>query len=69
MLIYLDQAWEAQRAAGRHTLQGLYSAVMDGAVERVRPKMMTVTAIIAGLLPVLWGSERGRVSCGGSRRR
>ena len=59
MLIYLDQAWEAQRAAGRHTLHGLYSAVMDGAVERVRPKMMTVTAIIAGLLPVLWGSGAG----------
>jgi len=59
MLIYLDQAWEAQRAAGRHSLQGLYGAVMDGAVERVRPKMMTVTAIIAGLLPVLWGSGAG----------
>jgi Cu(I)/Ag(I) efflux system membrane protein CusA/SilA len=59
MLIYLDQAWEAQRAAGRHTLHGLYSAVMEGAVERVRPKMMTVTAIIAGLLPVLWGSGAG----------
>jgi copper/silver efflux system protein len=59
MLIYLDHAWEAQRAAGRYSLRGLYDAVMEGAVERVRPKMMTVTAIIAGLLPVLWGSGAG----------
>ncbi|MBL8979293.1 MAG: efflux RND transporter permease subunit, partial [Gemmatimonadetes bacterium] len=59
MLIYLDHAWEAQRAAGRHSLRGLYEAVMEGAVERVRPKMMTVTAIIAGLLPMLWGSGAG----------
>jgi copper/silver efflux system protein len=59
MLIYLDQAWEAERVAGRQSLRGLYHAVMEGAVERVRPKMMTVTAIIAGLLPVLWGSGAG----------
>ncbi|MDZ4862840.1 MAG: CusA/CzcA family heavy metal efflux RND transporter, partial [Gemmatimonadota bacterium] len=59
MLIYLDHAWEAQRVAGRHSLRGLYDAVMEGAVERVRPKMMTVTAIIAGLLPMLWGSGAG----------
>jgi Cu(I)/Ag(I) efflux system membrane protein CusA/SilA len=59
MLIYLDQAWEAQRAAGQVSLRGLYQAVMEGAVERVRPKMMTVTAIIAGLLPMLWGSGAG----------
>jgi Cu(I)/Ag(I) efflux system membrane protein CusA/SilA len=32
---------------------------MEGAVERVRPKMMTVTAIMAGLLPILWGSGTG----------
>lgn len=59
MLIYLDHAWQAEHAAGRHSLSGLYDAVMEGAVERVRPKMMTVTAIIAGLLPVLWGSGAG----------
>jgi copper/silver efflux system protein len=59
MLIYLDHAWEAQQAAGAPSLRGLYEAVMEGAVERVRPKMMTVTAIIAGLLPVLWGSGAG----------
>jgi Cu(I)/Ag(I) efflux system membrane protein CusA/SilA len=59
MLIYLENAWQAQRAAGQVSLQGLYTAVIEGAVERVRPKIMTVTAIIAGLLPVLWGSGAG----------
>ena len=37
----------------------LYGAVMEGAVERVRPKMMTVTAIMAGLLPIMWGTGTG----------
>ncbi len=60
MLIYLDHAWAARRAAGgRPTVRELYEAVMEGAVERVRPKMMTVTAIMAGLLPILWGSGAG----------
>jgi Cu(I)/Ag(I) efflux system membrane protein CusA/SilA len=59
MLIYLNHAWEARRAAGQLSMRGLYHAVMEGAVERVRPKMMTVTAIIAGLLPMLWGSGAG----------
>ena len=60
MLIYLDHAWAAQRADGRiPTLRNLYDAVMEGAVERVRPKMMTVTAIMAGLLPIMWGSGSG----------
>jgi Cu(I)/Ag(I) efflux system membrane protein CusA/SilA len=64
MLIYLDHAWEAVkvtcRAAGRSPdVTDLYAAVMEGAVERVRPKMMTVTAIMAGLLPILWGTGTG----------
>jgi Cu(I)/Ag(I) efflux system membrane protein CusA/SilA len=60
MLIYLDHAWAARRAAGgRPTLRQLYDAVMEGAVERVRPKLMTVTAIMAGLLPILWGGGAG----------
>ncbi|HET7456632.1 MAG TPA: CusA/CzcA family heavy metal efflux RND transporter [Gemmatimonadaceae bacterium] len=60
MLIYLDHAWNARRADGRApTLRDLYDAVVEGAVERVRPKMMTVTAIMAGLLPILWGSGAG----------
>jgi len=64
MLIYLDHAWEElktqRRAAGREpTAADLYEAVMEGAVERVRPKMMTVVAIMAGLLPILWGTGTG----------
>ena len=60
MLIYLDHAWKARQAEGRRpTARDLYDAVMEGAVERVRPKMMTVTAIMAGLLPILWGSGAG----------
>jgi Cu(I)/Ag(I) efflux system membrane protein CusA/SilA len=64
MLIYLDHAWEDVkvkcRAAGREPGAGdLYGAVMEGAVERVRPKMMTVVAIMAGLLPIMWGTGTG----------
>ncbi|MHB1310947.1 MAG: efflux RND transporter permease subunit [Gemmatimonadaceae bacterium] len=60
MLIYLDQAWKARLArGGRPTVGDLYTAVIEGAVERVRPKMMTVTAIMAGLLPILWGNGTG----------
>jgi Cu(I)/Ag(I) efflux system membrane protein CusA/SilA len=62
MLIYLDHAWAAQKSAlaGRcPTVAELYAAVMEGAVERVRPKMMTVVAIMAGLLPIMWSTGTG----------
>jgi copper/silver efflux system protein len=64
MLIYLDQALEhlkAERAAqGRpFTRADLYEAIMVGSVERVRPKTMTVVAIMAGLLPILWSTGTG----------
>jgi len=64
MLIYLDHAWEAvkekRRAeGGQPTVGDLYEAVMEGAVERVRPKMMTVVAIMAGLLPIMWSTGTG----------
>ena len=60
MLIYLDQAWTAHRKSGvAMRRQDLYAAVMEGAVERVRPKMMTVTAIMAGLLPIMWSTGAG----------
>ena len=64
MLIYLDHAWEeikAKRAAEGAAVAAadLYAAIMEGAVERVRPKMMTVVAIMAGLLPIMWGSGTG----------
>jgi Cu(I)/Ag(I) efflux system membrane protein CusA/SilA len=60
MLIYLDHAWAARGRAGRvPTIGDLYAAIVEGAVERVRPKLMTVTAIMAGLLPILWGGGTG----------
>ena len=64
MLIYLDHAMSDLRA--RRAAEGrvfgpddLYAAIMDGAVERVRPKMMTVAAIMAGLLPIMWAHGTG----------
>ena len=64
MLIYLDTAFrelvEHRRAQARPLTRGdIHAAIMEGAVERVRPKMMTVAAIIAGLLPILWSHGTG----------
>ncbi|HYD08359.1 MAG TPA: efflux RND transporter permease subunit, partial [Reyranella sp.] len=64
MLIYLDQAMAERQARcaaeGRaFSREDLRAAIMQGAVERVRPKMMTVTAIVAGLLPILWNEGTG----------
>jgi copper/silver efflux system protein len=64
MLIYLDRALAEIRQ--RRISEGqpmrradLHEAIMEGAVERVRPKMMTVVAIMAGLLPILWSTGTG----------
>jgi Cu(I)/Ag(I) efflux system membrane protein CusA/SilA len=64
MLIYLDNAFREiaeQRKAEEQPLSrnDLYHAIMEGAVARVRPKIMTVAAIIAGLLPILWSTGTG----------
>lgn len=64
MLIYLDIALtelQARRKAeGRpFTHDDLFAAIMSGAVDRVRPKMMTVVAIMAGLLPIMWSHGTG----------
>jgi Cu(I)/Ag(I) efflux system membrane protein CusA/SilA len=64
MLIYLDQALNEVKAEcdgeGRaFTRADLNHAIMLGAVERVRPKMMTVIAIMAGLVPILWSTGAG----------
>ena len=64
MLIYLDHAWQAAQtrcaAENRRAASAdLYAAVMEGAVERVRPKLMTVVAIMAGLLPIMWSRGAG----------
>ena len=55
MLLYLDQAWERHRLAGQmNTTADLHAAVKEGAVQRIRPKIMTVCAILFGLLPIMW---------------
>ena len=60
MIVYLDEAWRhLKRTKAELSASDLYHAVMEGAVQRVRPKMMTVTAIIAGLLPIMWGHGAG----------
>jgi Cu(I)/Ag(I) efflux system membrane protein CusA/SilA len=60
MLIFLEEAVARYKREGRlNTRRDLEDAIFEGAVLRVRPKMMTVTAIMAGLLPIMWGSGTG----------
>ena len=59
MLLYLKHAWEARLAAGRTDEAALLDAIREGAVQRVRPKAMTVAVILAGLFPIMWGSGTG----------
>ncbi|MCU1748436.1 efflux RND transporter permease subunit [Pseudomonas sp. 6D_7.1_Bac1] len=59
MLLYLKNAWAEREDAGDSTERGLVEAIREGAVQRVRPKAMTVAVIIAGLLPILLGSGTG----------
>lgn len=55
MLLYLDQAWERFRAEGRMATMGdLQEAIVEGAAQRIRPKVMTIAAILFGLLPIMW---------------
>jgi Cu(I)/Ag(I) efflux system membrane protein CusA/SilA len=60
MLLYLDVAHDRWKREGRiNNIGELEGAVMEGAVQRVRPKMMTVLAILMGLLPIMWSSGTG----------
>jgi Cu(I)/Ag(I) efflux system membrane protein CusA/SilA len=60
MLLYLDQAFEQRRRDGQmRGLSDLREAIDHGAVRRVRPKIMTATTIIAGLLPIVWSHGAG----------
>jgi copper/silver efflux system protein len=60
MLLYLDHAYEKYVKAGRmRSLHDLQEAVEEGAVKRIRPKMMTVMAILLGLLPIMWSTGAG----------
>jgi copper/silver efflux system protein len=60
MLLYLDHAFEQARSSGRmKTPADLCEAIDHGAVQRVRPKIMTATVIIMGLLPIMWSTGTG----------
>lgn len=60
MIVYLDEVYDRRKREGRmSTARDLYDAIIEGAVMRVRPKMMTVTAIMAGLLPIMWSRGTG----------
>ncbi len=60
MILYLDEFYDRDHREGRlRSLHDLVKAITGGAVQRVRPKMMTVTAIMAGLLPIMWSTGTG----------
>jgi Cu(I)/Ag(I) efflux system membrane protein CusA/SilA len=61
MVIYLNEAVERKRAeaGGRLTREDLKEAVIEGAVLRLRPKVMTVSTVVAGLLPIMWSASAG----------
>jgi Cu(I)/Ag(I) efflux system membrane protein CusA/SilA len=59
MLLYLKNAWEAKKESGKTGEADLVDAIREGAVQRVRPKAMTVAVIVAGLLPILLDSGTG----------
>jgi len=59
MLLYLRNSWDRRLAAGRDTDEDLLDAIREGAVQRVRPKAMTVAVILAGLLPIMAGGGTG----------
>jgi Cu(I)/Ag(I) efflux system membrane protein CusA/SilA len=59
MVVYLEEALERKMAAGELTREGIREAAMEGAVLRLRPKLMTVSTVIAGLLPIMWSTATG----------
>jgi Cu(I)/Ag(I) efflux system membrane protein CusA/SilA len=61
MVIYLDEAVRRKSSAnsGTLTIEGLHEAVMEGALLRLRPKVMTVATVVAGLLPIMWSARTG----------
>jgi Cu(I)/Ag(I) efflux system membrane protein CusA/SilA len=59
MLLYLKQAWQARISSGKTSDSDLLDAIREGAVLRVRPKAMTVAVIIAGLVPIMFGTGTG----------
>ncbi len=60
MIIFLDEAYDRWQREGRlHSMADLREAIIEGAVQRVRPKLMTASAILIGLLPIMWSHGTG----------
>ena len=60
MVIYLEEAVRRKMASGAEfTIEKLHEAVMEGALLRLRPKVMTVATVVAGLLPIMWSTHTG----------
>ncbi len=60
VLVYIDHAYQKKmNHGGINNKKDVRQAVMEGTLDRVRPIMMTVTAIIGGLLPIIWGTGTG----------
>ncbi|HET9594943.1 MAG TPA: efflux RND transporter permease subunit [Anaeromyxobacteraceae bacterium] len=60
MIVYIDHAYERRRRAGKiRDLSDIVWAHMEGTVQRVRPKLMTVATMLAGLVPLLWATGSG----------
>ena len=60
MVIYLEEAVRRKIASiGTLTNEALHEAVMEGALLRLRPKVMTVATVVAGLLPIMWSTRTG----------
>ena len=59
MVVYLEEALHRKAAEGPLTREGVRQAAMDGAVLRLRPKLMTVSTVVLGLLPILWSTATG----------
>ena len=60
MLLYLTLAWRRRSEEGRlRTFEDLREAIVEGAAQRIRPKLMTVLVLLLGLLPVMWSTGTG----------
>jgi Cu(I)/Ag(I) efflux system membrane protein CusA/SilA len=60
MIVYIDNAFHKRQAEGRiNNLKDIIAAHMEGTVQRVRPKLMTVSTMLIGLVPLLWATSSG----------
>jgi Cu(I)/Ag(I) efflux system membrane protein CusA/SilA len=59
MVVYLEEALQRKAASGPPTPASIREAAMEGAVLRLRPKLMTVSTVVMGLLPIMWSTAAG----------